>query len=225
MIAGWKVVESTELYAGLGIQLIDDHTGAPVEAAVSIALDVEEDSGWRPVEHRAIALPGSVYFYPGLERHRDPAGRPPRRYRVRAVSDEYHPLYLAGGGTGVIVPVWPWSADTSPAEVLHRPEPVAMLPRPGLALSPNVPVLRGSVITADGAPVAGALLSYDQPQPQPAPARPIRVLTEADGEFALPVRKLTATVVDVTVTPPSGPPASFPFTWRDDVKKNNRLTI
>lgn len=225
MIAGWRVVESTELHAGLGFQLLDDHTGAPVAAAAALALDVEQGPGWRAVDLRPVALPGAVFYYPGLERYRDAAGRPSRRYRARVRSDHYLPLYLSGGGDGVVVEVWPWDADDPPADSLRQPAPIAMLPRPGLALSPGLPVLRGSVATAAGDPVAGALLSYDQPRPPPAPPRPIRVFTEEDGEFALPVRQLTAAIVNVTVTPSSGPPASFPLTWRDDVKKNNRLIL
>jgi hypothetical protein len=226
VIAGWRVVESTELHSGLAVQLVDDHTRAPVEAAVAVTLDQQQGAGWRELDLAPVVLPGATFFYPRLERYRDAAGRPPRRYRVRARSERYAPLYLALGAGGIEIDVLPWDADNPPADSLRQPVPLAMLPRPGLALGPLVPVLRGSITTAQGEPIGGALMSYDMPPPPPAPARPIRVLSEEDGEFALPIRGLFAPIVTVAVTPPGGgPPASFSFTWRDDVKRTHQLIL
>jgi hypothetical protein len=164
-------------------------------------------------------LPGAIFYYPYLERYRDAAGRAARAYRFRARSAHYIPLTAVTGGD-VVVQVHPWDDQTPPADVLRRPEPLRMLPRPGAPLG-HTPTLRGRVETPAHAPIAGAVVAYDQPNPP----RPIRVVSEADGDYALPIRLIAAANLTVTVTA-GGPPIPFNFgDWRTDVRTTQNLTL
>lgn len=221
----WKIVESTELYAGLGVQLLDDHTDRPIEAVVDIAVDIEVGASWRELELEPQVLPAAVFYFPNLERYRDAVGRPPGRYRVRVRSGRYVPLYQLLGGAGVVVQVEPWDDSNPPVTTLSRPEPLRMLPRPAAPFG-TTPTLRGRVQTPGPDPIgiAGAIVSYNQPQPV-GPPRSIQVLSEADGDYALPIRRIATPALTVSVAS-GGPPQPFPFPdWRTAVRTTQNLTL
>jgi hypothetical protein len=222
MIPGWRLTERTELYVGLGVQLLDDHTNQPVETTVKVSLEIEDGPGWRVVERAAEVLPAAVYYYPRLERYGDARGRAPRRYRVRARSDYYWPFTRIGGAE-TIVQVSPYDDVTVPAALLARPAVLRMVPRPAAPFG-ITPTFRGRVETVAKEPIPDARIFYMQPQPA-GPPRRIEVLSEHNGDYALPVRRIAAAGLTLRVTT-GGPPMLFPFaSWRAATASTQNLSL
>lgn len=209
MIPGWRMLERTELYTGLGVQLVDDHTGHPIETPVNVTLEIEDGATWRLLDREPVVLARAIFYYPQLERYRDARNRSAKRYRVRASSDYYWPLTRIGAAE-VIVQVAPYDDETRPASTLERPVQLRMLPRPAAPFG-LTPVFRGRVQTAgiDSKPIPDARVFYLQPQPG-GTVRRIEVLSESDGDYALPVRRIAAPLLTIQVTA-SG--ATLPFTF------------
>jgi hypothetical protein len=183
-------VETSTLHAGLGVQLIDDHTGGGPLARVAVALDVLDAGAWRTTSVPPRWSRSDLFTYPWLERRRDARGAPPRRYRVRVAADAYRPTYLFDAD-GVEVDVYPFDDDEPPAQVPKSPTPIWLLPSAAYPFPATVPLLRGRVVDPAGVPVARARVE----------ATKDRVLTDADGAFVLPLRwarRTAPTSIDAT---------------------------
>jgi len=204
----YRELEHTRLYAGLGVRLIDDYTQQGPIGGTRVLLDADDDGVWRelaPDQVRRTMTAGGVVWFPWLERHRDARGRAPGRYRVRVVAELGVPAYLFDS-EGVVVLVAPFDDAVPPAGVPPIID-IALLPSAGYPFGPGVPVLRGAVRDAAGAPLPRALVSWADPQPGSGPPLVTdEVLSDDDGEFGLPMRRAPrGTPIDVTARrPPDG---------------------
>src|SRR5262249_21017369 len=122
-------------------------------------------------------------WFPYLERYADARGRAPRTYRVRVSAEFYVPRY-SYDADGVDVQVAPYDDVNPPAFVPAQPQKIGLLPTATYPYADAVPVLRGNVIDPAGEPVVNALVSWTDGTLQTD-----SVLTDADGEFNLPMRR------------------------------------
>ena len=206
MTLRYRELEHTRLCAGLGVRLIDDHTQQPPIGWTRVFLDVDDDGAWRELSpdgvRRAITNGGVVWF-PWLERRRDARGRGPGRYRVRVAAELGTPAYLFDRD-GVEVLVAPYDDAAPPAGTPPIVE-IALLPAAHYPFAAAVPVLRGAVKDALGAPVPRALVAWSAPGDGP-PLVTDEVLSDEDGEFSLPMRRAPhATPIEVTARRPPPP--------------------
>ncbi|HEY6035975.1 MAG TPA: carboxypeptidase-like regulatory domain-containing protein [Kofleriaceae bacterium] len=191
---GFRELESSNLYAGLGVQLIDEFASVPsanVEAPplgwATIEIDIDDGGGtYRTLDPGVLVTmrtPSGVVWYPWLERHADARLLVARNYRVRVSAGVYAPRY-AYDSDGVVVAVSPYDDNNPPAAIAVAPTKILLLPTATYPFAPAVPILRGLVIDTSNAPVPNALVSWID-----AALQTDAVLTDADGEFALPMRR------------------------------------
>jgi hypothetical protein len=188
----FRELESSVLYAGLGVELIDGYSGVAPLGWVRVELDVDEGSGvFRPIAAPQAVTAGGITWFPWLERHRDARGRAPRTYRVRVAAQFYVAEY-SYDRLGLEFLVAPYD-DTTPPLVPPQPLRVRLLPSTNYPFAAAVPVLRGKIVDPANEPVPLARVRWlDLALPTD------RVLSDADGEFDLPMRRAplgTAVVV------------------------------
>lgn len=203
---GFRELEHSTLYAGVGVQLVDEFASVPAQdlvvpplGATRVELDLDDAGTWRPVARTAVHTPGGVAWFPYLERHADARDRAPRSYRIRVWAQLYTPRY-AYDADGVIVQVAPYDDEHAPAFTPGLPVKVALVPNAAYPYPDAVPILRGGIVDTSGAPVTLALVSWID-----AALQTDAVLTDADGEFSLPLRRAprdTPIVVHAERPPP-----------------------
>lgn len=199
MTLRFRELEHTTLFAGLGVRLVDDHTRAAAVGWNRIELAVDDGGSWLDLVAPRATTAGGVVWFPWLERHRDATGLPPRAYRVRVASELYTPRY-AYDSDGIVALVDPYDDVTVPPLPV-RPIDIALLPAASYPFAPAVPVLRGIVVDIFGDPVANALVTWIDGLLQTD-----SVLTDADGEFDLPMRRAPLdTPIDVHAERPPPP--------------------
>lgn len=205
----FRELESTALYASLGVQLIDEYESTPaLEASplgsVKLEVDIDDSGTWRPLAPDVLIVrrtAGGVIWFPWLEHYRDASGRPPRKYRVRVSAALYTPRYQFDA-EGVEVTVFPYDDTTPPATLPNGPVKVPLLPAATYPFAPAVPVLRGIVTDLALVPQPNAIVTWTDGTLQTD-----TVLTDADGEFSLPMRRAPANNTPVIVhaeRPPAG---------------------
>jgi len=191
---GFRELESSNLYAGLGVQLIDEFASVPsanLEAPplgwTTIDIDIDDGGGvYRALDPALLVTmrtPSGVVWYPWLERHADARLLTARNYRVRVAAGLYAPRY-AYDSDGVVVAVSPYDDNNPPAAIAAAPAKIMLLPTATYPFAPAVPVLRGLIVDTSNAPVPDALVSWID-----ATLQTDSVLSDADGEFALPLRR------------------------------------
>jgi hypothetical protein len=188
-------IESLTLYAGVGVLLVDDHTGGPPGGSIRVALDVSDGAGgFTTTDLRAVVTASGALIYPWLERRQNAGGLPPRDYRLRIDADLYVPLYRASAD-GIVVSVFSFDDDHPPQVVTPNPSKAVLLPAATYPFEPETPVVRGFVVDGAGAGVADALVAGGNE----------RVLSDGRGEFALPLRwSAPATPIAVDATTRDG---------------------
>ena len=182
----FRELESTRLFAGLGVQLLDEHTNEAPFGWTSIELDVDEGGTWRTLDRTVTPrrrTAGGITWFPWLEHHRDARTLAPRKYRVRVDAELSVPRYRYDS-EGVEVWVAPYDDDHLPSAVPIAPIVINLLPRANYPFAPAVPVVHGAVIDINGDRVPDALVSWHDP-PTPGDV----VLSDEDGEFSLPMRR------------------------------------
>lgn len=210
MTLRFREIEATSMYAGLGVQLIDEFASVPAAAVetpplgfTSIDIDIDDGGSWRAVDPALLLVtrtPGGIVWYPWLEHHRDARGLPPRKYRVRVFADAFAPRYRYDSD-GVEVLIAPHDDVNPPASLPTAPLKVPLLPAPSYPFPAGVPVLRGRVVDGGSAPVPDALVSWSDPTLQTD-----SVLSDVDGEFALPMRRAARNVpIDIHAARPPPP--------------------
>ncbi|MCA9675443.1 MAG: hypothetical protein H6709_11215 [Kofleriaceae bacterium] len=212
----WLEIERRDLYAGLTVRVFHEHDGRPPRGRVTMSLDVDDGAGgWHDTGRAPRWLRPGLAFYPYLERHVDARGRAPRDYRVRVDAELYQPRYLWELKDGEVATVHPWDASTPPAVLPAGPLAVALLPRPAHPIDARGPVLRGYVVNPDASPVATALVEFDQ----------LQVLTERDGEFALPLPRAPVGMSLIDVAALDGRTGTFPVTVPDELRAQVVFTL
>ncbi|HSN28711.1 MAG TPA: carboxypeptidase-like regulatory domain-containing protein [Kofleriaceae bacterium] len=210
----YRELESSSLYAGLGVQLVDEFASVPaagIEAPplgwTQIDIDLDDGGVWRPVDPATLVAsrsPAGIIWYPWLEHHADARGMAARNYRVRVGAEHYTPRYRYDA-EGVTVTVSPYDDNNAPASIAASPTKITLLPASTYPFAPAVPVLRGIVVDSANAPVADAMVTWAYGTLQAE-----SVLTDADGEFALPMRRAPLdTPIDVHAERPP-PPGTGP---------------
>ena len=175
MLAG----ETAMLYSAVGLRLVDEFTGERPLGRVRAFLDQRDSAGvWRLTNIAPVTTPGGVLTYPGLERRREVAGQPARRYRVRLEADFYRAFYRSQFD-GVEFDAFPFNDTTPPSSFAAMPQDELLLPASTYPFPTHVRVLRGSVVDAAGDPVADVIVSQGGLE---------RSLTDERGAFALPLR-------------------------------------
>ena len=207
MTLRYEELESSRLYAGFGVRLLDAYTGQGPIGRTRVDLDIADGGAWReltPDLAQRVSTPGGVVWFPWLEHHRDARGRAPGRYRVRVTSELSTPAYLFDQG-GIEVLVAPYDDATPPTGTPPTIE-IELLPAAGYPFSPIVPVLRGAVRDEAGQPMPRALVGWVDPKLGP-PLITDRVLSDDHGEFHLPMRRAPhATPIEIQARRPPPPP-------------------
>jgi len=159
---------------------------APPLGWTKIELDVDDGGTWRALDPATLIIArtaAGVVWYPWLEHYADARGRAPRNYRVRVSAELYVPRY-SYTDDGVVIAIAPYDDVNPPATTPSEPTKIPLLPNAPYPFAPGVPVLRGEIVDAVSVPVADAIVSWLD-----ASLQTDTVLTDADGEFALPLRR------------------------------------
>ena len=207
---GFRELEDSALYAGFGIQLIDDFESVAAQGSevapigwTKIELAIDEGGGvFRTIDppYQVVRGANGVLWFPYLERYADARGRAPRTYRVRVSAQFYVPSYTYTAD-GVDLQVAPYDPVNPPAFVPTLPTKIHLLPTAMYPYPAAVPVLRGSIIDTSNAPVVAAQVSWIDGTLQTD-----TVLTDADGEFSLPMRRAPRdTPIDIHAERPPPP--------------------
>lgn len=175
----WRplVAERMFLYSPVGFRLIDDLSGQPPFGALEIALDVQDGTGWRPVDRDAVTTASGVVIFPGLGLTTD-VTQPAQPYRLRLQSAYYRPLFRATSD-GLPFSVLPWDHTHPPTTLTTRTTPLALLPAAAYPFATHLSVLRGLVEDVNGDPVADVLVQEGMRE---------RTLTDERGAFSLSLR-------------------------------------
>ena len=212
MSVAWVRIPDSQrfLYTPVGLRLVDDFTGKAPSGGLAVTLEAKDGAlpdTWNVVDFPATLTPGGWVAFVGLGRTTRPQTKPTIRHRVSLEADSLLALY---GLTPVEQHV---EFDVPPFDDLHLPPPVVkkdifLLPGTTYGFPGEVAVARGRVVDAASKPVSRALVTYQHLE---------RVLTDARGEFALPLRwaaKNSSIQIDagdgagdvggVTVTVPGG---------------------
>ena len=214
MLAG----ETAMLFSAIGLRLVDEFTGKSPLGRVRAFLDQRDSAGaWRLTRLAPVRTPGGVLTYPGLERRREVAGQPARRYRVRLDADFYRPFYRSQFD-GVEFDAFPFNDTNPPQTFAAMPQDELLLPSSAYPFPSHVRVLRGAVVDAGGLPVADVVVSQ---------AGVERTLTDGRGAFALPLRWAAAGVpipVDA-IDQRTGRTGVKSVTLPQDLGTNQEITI
>jgi hypothetical protein len=210
-----------ELYSPIGLKPIDDVTGGAPIGWVRSLLDVSDGAGgWRKGDIDAVMTPSGVITFPGLERRTDASG-PPRKYRLRVEAEVYLPLYRATQDA-IEFDAYPYN-DASPPQNLaqiraSQPQDLILTPMPHYQFPGHVPVLRGQVEDSSGAAVRDAVVTLGMSE---------RVLTDARGTFALPLRWVapnTQASIDA-VDQRTGRTGTITIQFPQDLRTSQTITV
>ncbi|MFI7124750.1 hypothetical protein ACIBQ1_03600 [Nonomuraea sp. NPDC050153] len=194
---GWQPVadDDTVRVSPGWFRLVDDFTRRGPLARVAVELDRRDplDTAWIPVDTPVTVTTAGNVGFPGLERRRGVAGLPAKRYRVRAQSAFYVPLYR-DSGDGIEFSSLPDDPAGPPQQVVRQD--IVLLPAVRYPYAAYISVVRGQVRDAAGAAVADVVVSTTAQAG--AGTRTDRTLTDERGTFALALRWIgpagTATV-------------------------------
>jgi hypothetical protein len=188
-------VEPSTLFSPAWFVPFDEFTQRVRSAGVAAALDRFDVAGnaWVPQDTPPIRTPSAAIAYPELGRRRGP-GAEPERFRVRFSALGYQPLYPADGEpfdatvVGVEFFAYPYD-DTNPPAVTSEPRLVRLLPSASFPYGQGVRTVYGVVLdAATQAPVANALVAARGVTVKDGAPWLERTLTDARGNFRLPLR-------------------------------------
>jgi hypothetical protein len=173
------VEESTVLFSPIGLRLIDDLTGGAPIGRVEVFLESQIAGGaWKDTGIAAVITASGTVTYPGLERHADATGKPPKQFRVRLKPQFYLPLYQRNQD-GILCTAFPYDNSHPPQTVKKLPDDLILTPAPNYPFQGHLRMARGVVVDAAGKPVLNAVVTQGVKE---------RVLTDGRGCFALPLR-------------------------------------
>lgn len=171
--------ERTLLFSPAGIRPIDEFTGlAPLGRVAALLERSDGAGGWGPTDIKPVTTPSGVLTYPHLGRRAEVVGQPPRRYRVKLSADFYIPLYRIAVD-GLEFDAHPYNDTNPPNSFPLLPQDALLTPSPNYPFPTHIRVLRGVVEDTAGLTVGDAMVSRGIQE---------RVLTDARGTFALPLR-------------------------------------
>lgn len=163
----------------LAIQLWDHLAQSSPLGSPRVLLEREGPAGqWRPVPQQATLTPSGLHTWMRLEHRRSAIGAPPVLHRL-SVDSELYVAAFRESRDFELFSIQPYDDHTVPPTAAEAPVRVLLYPSAAYPFEPRIPVLRGWVVSEDGRPVRDALLSHGESE---------RALTDARGQFALPLR-------------------------------------
>lgn len=188
--------EHSLLYSPIALLLQDEFTGqAPIER-VTLKLQQFDDATnqWLDTDIQPYSSAEGILSYPGLGRTHD-VDVAPRRFQILIEARLYNPFYRRRdtGDAGLEFEAFPYN-DQSPLELdqyAHGPNRQEdfrlLLPSIRYPFPTDVPVVRGEVVDEDGNASPDTSVDFGLTG---------RSVTDAKGQFALPIRRLpTGTVM------------------------------
>ena len=171
--------ERTVLYSQIGLRLVDEFTGGPLQHRVAAHISFEDSAGnWQPLELEPIPSPAGNLLYPGLGRSASFGTAPMVRHRVQIESDFYRPEYLRNADA-LEFDIHPYDDANPPAVLSNIPHTVLMLPSVTYPFAGFVRTVRGRTLDNLGDPIANVEVTAGTTE---------RVLSDERGVFALPLR-------------------------------------
>jgi hypothetical protein len=171
--------ERTIVYSQIGLRLVDEFTGGPLQHRVDARLSFRDGAGnWQPLDLDPTPSPSGNLLYPGLGRSGHFAIAPVVRHRVQIESQFYRPEYLRNADA-LEFNIHPYDDANPPAIVPTLPQTVLMLPSVSYPYPTFVRTVRGRTRDVLGDPIANVEVTAGTAE---------RVLSDARGEFALPLR-------------------------------------
>jgi hypothetical protein len=164
----------------VGFRLIDDMSGQAPIGLVRCKLEVSDGAGaWVPTGIVASRSLGGIVIFPGLGRvaRRGLAEAQSQRYRAGFDAEFYRPQYRVLQ-EGLEFDVAPYNDAEPPPGLNGVPLDVVLVPASNFPFPPELRVLRGTVRFGSNA-VSDAEVSRGNVD---------RTLTDARGEYALPLR-------------------------------------
>jgi hypothetical protein len=180
-MTAWATIPDavTHLYSPIGLRLVDDLTGAAPIGSVQATLDIlNADGSWQQTDIQGVRTLSGILAYPGLDRHATIAGLQPQQYRIRLTAVFYVPFYRAQSD-GIQFSADPYSETNPPAHIVGTTTDTLLLPAPNYPFPTHVPVLRGLIVDTANRRMPDVLLGQGNKE---------RVLSDARGSFALPLR-------------------------------------
>jgi hypothetical protein len=208
------VSDYSTLWAVATAYVLDDFTGELPITKVAVAVDVQDGTTWRALDHVAVATPLGMYTFPKLEKVGVATGLPARTYRLRVSAPGYTPYYVFNSD-GVQISVYPYDDDDPPATLPTLPTIIALYPASDYPFGNEVPLLRGTVVDSTSKPVANALVE----------CLTDRVLTDSTGVFALPMRKSPAGQALVDASDSTGRTGTTAVTVPQGLGQRQTITI
>jgi hypothetical protein len=171
--------ERTVLYSQIGLRLVDEFTGGPLQHRVDARISFQDGAGnWQPLPLEPVPSPSGNLLYPGLGRSATFGTAVMVRHRVQLESDYYRPEYLRNADA-LEFDVHPYDDANAPAVVPNVPQTVLMLPSTTYPYAGFVRTVRGMTLDGLGDPVANVEVTSGTTE---------RVLSDERGVFALPLR-------------------------------------
>lgn len=199
MSATLRSPDVLELVTPVAFRLVDSMTGAaPIRRIVTILEEQTSPGNWTRIAVEPTYTASGFLIFPKLDKRAHALGQPARKYRFKidtAATPAYLPAYGAAPATadGIEFDSFPYNDDALPPTFANHITDVVLFPSPRYPFNPNTPVLRGyAKRTGTNERVAGAEVMEGVHD---------RTLTDAAGEFALPLRQVAPhvnTVIDVT---------------------------
>lgn len=218
-MTAWRVIPADRKvdFCPVALDLRDEFTGESILVPATLTLEVQHGTAWIAARNAPIRSPSGLYLFTGLGRSADPAALPQFRVRVTVTAPGYRPLYRLTDDA-LEFDVGTYSDQVPPALSPIMPQLVLMLPSAGYRYAGHIRTIKGRVLDGGGDPVADAEVSADGVE---------RVMTDASGGFAVPLRWQDPTaVVAVSVQHPrSGLGAAANFNLPADLRGNHDLVI
>lgn len=171
--------ERTVVYSQIGLRLVDEFTGGPLQHRVDARISFQDSVGnWQPLDLDAIPSPSGNLLYPALGRSATFASAPMVRHRVQIESPFYRPEYLRSADA-LEFDIHPYDDANPPAVLPVLPQTVLMLPSASYPYAGFVRTVRGRTVDALGDPIANVEVTAGTAE---------RVLSDARGVFTLPLR-------------------------------------
>ncbi|MCP3143400.1 carboxypeptidase-like regulatory domain-containing protein [Pyxidicoccus xibeiensis] len=178
----------------LAVQPWDHHTHGPPLAAPRLVLEREGPAGtWQRVRTPPVSTPSGILAWSGLEHRRFAQGVAPVRYRLTVDTELYVPAFRESRDDEPLQ-IQPYD-DRGPPPPPAAPLRLLLYPSVAYPFEPRIPVLRGTVEDAQHRPVRDALLGHGPRE---------RVLTDAKGAFALPLRQASPGTASIHVSDRQG---------------------
>ena len=180
--------ERLELYSPIGLNPIDDVTGAAPIGWVRAELDLKVGANWSKTSIKDARSASGIIIYPALGRQVEVQGQLPRRYRVR-ITAQFYIAWYRQNLDGIEFDAFPYNDAIPPQVIVSQANALPLSPAVNYPFPGHIAVLRGVVADTAGNRIKDVEVKRGAVE---------RVLTDERGTFALPLR-WTANNVSVSI--------------------------